>query len=232
MRYAATGILFAAGIAYTFYQSWLVFILLVPLGMLYPFYKRRSLKEDRKRRLLYEFKEGIMIISSFLGAGYSTENAFQAAIPELKHMFGTQSYMAAELMEISRGIRMNKPVEGMLEEFAERAGIDDIYHFAEIFVLAKRSGGELVGIIRHTAEVIRDKNQIEEEIETMTAARRYEQKIMNMIPFGILIYMNLTSPDFFALLYRTFLGRAVMTMCLLCYLLAVWMADRILNIEV
>lgn len=219
-------------VAYAFYKSWRVFLLLTPFALWYPFYKRKDLAEQRKRRLLQEFKEGIMIISSFLGAGYSTENAFQAAIPELVQMFGEKSDMVQELRLISKGIGLNKPLEQQLSDFAERSGIDDICNFAEIFVTAKRSGGELVKIISHTAEVIRDKAAIEEEIYTMTAAKRYEQKIMNLIPFFIILYMNATSPDFFAVLYESVMGRVVMSVCLFIYLFAMGLADRIMDIEV
>ncbi len=59
------------------------------------------------------------------------------------------------------------------------------------FCSCKRSGGELTDIISQTAGIIRDKIQVQEEIHTMTAARVFEQKIMNGIPFGIILYIDL-----------------------------------------
>ncbi len=41
----------------------------------------------------------------------------------------------------------------------------------------------------------------------MTAARVFEQKIMNGIPFGIILYIDFTSPGFFQSMYQTWLGR-------------------------
>lgn len=75
-----------------------------------------------------------------------------------------------------------------------------------VFAAAKRSGGELTDIISQTAGIIRDKIQVQEEIHTMTAARVFEQKIMNGIPFGIILYIDLTSPGFFQTMYHTWLG--------------------------
>ena len=96
---------------------------------------------------------------------------------------------------------MNRPVEQLLAEFGERSGIQDVDHFAQVFGMARRSGGELVEIIRQSAGVIRDKIQVQEEIQTMTTARIFEQKIMNGIPFGMILYIDFTSPGFFAPLY-------------------------------
>ena len=72
-----------------------------------------------------------------------------------------------------------------MADMGRRSGIQDIDQFAQV-AAAKRSGGELTDIISQTAGIIRDKIQVQEEIHTMTAARVFEQKIMNGIPFGII----------------------------------------------
>ena len=42
--YGAEGILLAAVLDYVFYRSFFAFILLMPLGFLYPIYKKKDLK--------------------------------------------------------------------------------------------------------------------------------------------------------------------------------------------
>ena len=66
----------------------------------------------------------------------------------------------------------------------------------------------------------------------MTAAKRFEQSIMNIIPILIVIYIDLTSPGFFDLMYSTIIGRIIMTVCLVAYIVAVLMAKKILKIEI
>lgn len=85
---------------------------------------------------------------------------------------------------------MNRPVELLLADMGRRSGIQDVDQFARVFAAAKRSGGELTDIISQTAGIIRDKIQVQEEIHTLTAARVFEQKIMNGIPFGIILYID------------------------------------------
>ena len=86
----------------------------------------------------------------------------------------------------------------------------------------------------HPAErrVIRDKIQVQEEIQTMTAARIFEQKIMNGIPFGMILYIDFTSPGFFDIMYGTWMGRLIMTLCLAFYMGAVMLSGKILDIEI
>ena len=188
--------------------------------------------KKRQQLLLLQFREALSVLSSFLSAGSSSENALQSSLPELIHLFGEDALIVREYRLILKGIEMNRPVEELFADFGRRSGLDDIMNFAEIYIAARRSGGELVRIVSHASDVIRDKLSVKEEILTVNASRRYEQKIMNLLPFFIILYMNFTSPDFFFVLYTTLAGRLVMTGCLAVYVLAVLLAERILQIEV
>lgn len=199
---------------------------------LYPIYKKKDLKKKRLRQLTLQFKEAIQVLSSFLSAGYSLENSLFMSVRELEALYGKDAMITEEFERLAAGVRMNRPVEQLLAEFGERSGIQDVDHFAQVFGMARRSGGELVEIIRQSAGVIRDKIQVQEEIQTMTAARIFEQKIMNGIPFGMILYIDFTSPGFFDIMYGTWMGRLIMTLCLAFYMGAVMLSGKILDIEI
>ncbi len=232
MVYGGEGIAFCALAAYVFYRSPAAFAVMAPLGMLYPLYKRRDLQKARLWQLNLQFKEGILVLSSFLSAGYSLENGLSLSVKELENLYGSSSMIADEFSRIASGARMNQPVEGLFLDFGRRSGSQEADSFAQVLAAARRSGGELVEIIGHTAGIIRDKMQVQEEIHTMTASRVFEQKIMNAVPFGIVLYIDFTSPGFFRQMYGLWSGRVIMTLCLLLYGAAVALSRRILAIEV
>ena len=72
---------------------------------------------------------------------------------------------------------------------------------------------------------------MKEEILTMTASRRFEQNIMNIAPLLVVVYIDLTNPGFFTVMYTTIVGRIVMTVCLAAYLFSVRLSMKILSIE-
>jgi len=219
-------------ISYTFYHSFLLFLFFIPFALLIPFFLRSELRKKRQNQLLIQFKEMISILSSFLSAGYSIENAFIATIADLSALIGEKSYMVEELKQIKRALSINRPLEEPLSQFALRSGLDDIHNFSEIFLVAKRSGGELCEIIQHSSSIIHDKLTIREEILTLSAAKRFEQKIMNGIPFFIILYLNVSSPDFFSILYSSIMGRIIMTFALLIYLFAIYLSQKIISIPI
>lgn len=230
--YGLQGLAVGGLFGYIFYRSAAAFLFFIPLGFLFPMMKKKEHKEKRLEQLNLEFKEGILLLSSFLSAGYSVENAFSSSVRELVILYGEEGLISKEFRHIESQIRMNRSVEQALAEFAGRSGLDDVKNFAEVFAAAKRSGGELVSIISHTADVIRDKVQVRQEILTMTASKQFEQKIMNIIPFFIVLYIDMTSPGFFNIMYSTGIGRILMTICMAVYIMAYTIAKRIMKIEI
>lgn len=218
--------------------SWLFYdflygIVLTPV--LYVLAKRFWAGYCRKRqqeKLVREFLDAIRSIGTALLAGYSMENAWREAQKEMLLLYGKQGLMYQELQEMNRGVEMNVPLENLLLEFAHRSGSEDILEFAQIFQFAKRSGGDFAAIISSTAGRISGKFETEQEIAVTVASRQMEQKVMDVIPLGILAYMKLCSGDYMAILYGNPLGIGFMTLCLIVYGLALWLSARVLDIHV
>lgn len=226
------GIGICGGTAYIFYRSITVFFLMFPVGLCYPAVKRREKAREVRETLRLQFKDGITLLASFLSAGSSVENAIRSSVRELASAYGSDGMIVREFSSMAHQLSVNRTVESVLFEFGERSGLDDVRQFAETFAVAKRNGGELASIMEHTAQVMAGKLRVREEILTMTAEKRFEQKIMSALPFLIILYIDLTSPGFFGVMYETVAGRAVMTVCLAVYAAAVWLAGKIMDIEV
>lgn len=188
--------------------------------------------EQRRLQYLEEFKDGLLAISFALKVGYSIENAFREAVGELIILHGKGAYTVNEFQDMIRRIDHNENMEDVLDQYAERCEIEDILYFAEIFRFAKRSGGDLIQIIRNTAETIRQKTEVSRQIHTLISGKRMEQRVMGVIPYGIIIYLKLTSPEFIDPLYGNLAGIIIMTVCLLLLSGANYWAKRIVNIEI
>lgn len=227
-----SGILFLSGIGYLFYKSFLGIFLLSPFSILYLKYKKNKLIEERKWKLNLEFRDGIMSISSSLNAGYSIENSLSEAIGDLKILYGESSYIVNEFEYMASQIRMNRTIEEVLQEFANRSQLEDIHNFAEVFITAKRTGGDMIKIIRATSKVIGDKIDVKREIKTLITAKQFETKIMNLIPLGIILYMWMFSPGFLDPLYHNLFGIIIMTAALIVYVVSFLLSKKIINIEI
>lgn len=218
--------------AWLYYRRvWAVIFLILPGIWLY----REFLEEESKKKeqeFQKQFREMIQTLSSALNTGYSVENAFYETQKELKIQYPEEARISRELLLITRKLRMHIPVEQVLEEFAEKVPSEDVKSFVTVFVTAKKSGGDMIGIIRNTTSQIGDKIEVKREIDTLLAAKKYEFQIMSMVPYGIIAYMSLSFSDFMEELYGNVTGIGVMTLCLGIYVGAYYLGVRLLRIDV
>ena len=225
-------LIFSAIISLLFYNSFIPVAVFAPFGFcirkLFQDYRRKQ----RQKRLYLEFKDMVQALSASLGAGYAFENAFSAAYEEMRKLYGNSGLIVSELKIIIRGIRLNETIEDLLKDFGERSGVQDIVDFAQVVAVAKRTGGNMIHIMKATAANISQKTEVELEIETLVAAKRYEQKIMMVVPFFILAYLRVANRGYLDILYECIAGRIVMTICLAVSAVSFVWSSKIIRIGV
>lgn len=224
---AATGIF-----SYMFYRSWLGMLAFPAVLALFFKKEKKEKKQKRKERLSLQFKDTILTVIAGIQAGSSIENAFLEAESEMTALYGGDSEMARELSVIRKGMKNRIPLEGMLLNLGKRSRVEEIRDFTEVFAVAKRQGGNLKEIIRRTADLTGQRMEVERDINTMLAAKKYEQRVMNGIPFLLYGYMQLSSPGFFDILYHNAAGVLIMTLCLGLYLLSCFLSEKIMDIRI
>lgn len=228
MEMAKTAVL-VISFSYFFYRSIFAVVPMSLLGAVYFTKRRRQKIRKDQDNLALQFKECILSAAASLRAGYAVENAFLESLPDMRMLYGINGFICKELEIIRSGLVLNMTLEELLRDFGQRSHVEEIVEFAEVFAIAKRSGGNISEVIRHSAEMIGDRIEAKEEIKTALASKQLEQKVMNAMPFGILLYIEMTNKGFFNVLYHNLTGVAVMTSCLLLYLLAYWIAGKIMG---
>lgn len=226
------GIIMLLVVSFLFYDSLLGALLLSPYLVIY--LRRKALEKNSKerRQLVTQFKDGMVAVSFALNAGYSIENSFREAVKELMTLYGSQSAIVVCFEKMLRRIKNNENIEDVLSEFAIKTQIEDIMYFADVFGYAKRSGGDLISIIKNTASTIRDKIEVDAQIQTAISGKKMESAVMAVMPFGILGYMKLSSPEFIDALYHNVIGVIFMSVCLVIIGCMNVVARRIVSIEI
>lgn len=219
-------------LGYFFYRSVVITFFSYPLSLFYVQYKKKELKEKHRQELQIQFKDALESVKSSLEAGYSLENAFIDAYKDMFVFYGEKAAITKELFIIKMGLSNNCSLIPLLHSMGDRSDIEDIRDFANVLVIGKQTGGNINEIICSFVEIIEEKTSVLEEISTMIAAKRFEQKILNVIPFFIIFYVEISSKGFFDSLYNNLFGRIIMTICLLLYLISIYMSKRITNIVV
>lgn len=187
----------------------------------------------RKNELNIQFKDMLYSLSSSLSAGKSIELAFKDVLKDLSIMYpDPDASIIKEAGYIARKIDMNETVESALCDFARRAHSEDIDSFVDVFRTCKRMGGNMVEIIRNTSNIINDKIEIKQEINTILAERRFEQKVLNVLPILLILLLSLSAGDYMYPVFNTGTGRAVMSVAIILLIGAYFISKKITDIDV
>lgn len=218
--------------SYLFYDSIYAFLILMTGIIWFLKRKRKILLQKRKMELCKQFQEAICSVAAALSAGFSIENSFHEALHDMKRLYGERSLIVEELNILEQYLTVNRTLEGFLYDFSERTNVEDIRDFSVIFAAAKRNGGNFSQIIQRSVDIMQNKQETEREIEVLLSGKCFEQRIMSMIPCGIIFYLRCSTGSFMEVLYHNLVGVIGMSLCLIVYIAAYLLAEKISIIEV
>lgn len=231
--YTSQATIFLFLLSLCFYHSILLSALTAGAAVFYPRLKARELLIKRKNILNQQFRDALYALASSVSAGRSVEGAFKDAAQELYLLYPDEdAYIVREFSAIAARIEMNETVEEALRDLARRSGLEDIRSFADVFAAGKRSGGDMVEIISNTSHVIGEKLRIKEEINTLLAQRKIEQKVMSAMPVLLVLLLTWSAGEYMAPVFETAFGRLVMTAAVILLFAAWYISKRIADIEV
>lgn len=220
-------------IAYIFYHNVAISVLMSSLGFLYPQIKRREIIEKRKYELNLQFKEMLYSLSASLNAGKSVEMSFREVLSDLSVTYiDPETDILFEVNIITRKLEMNETIESALTDFAERSHLDDITNFADVFKTCKRTGGNIIEIIRNTSNIINDKIGIKEEINIILSERKLEQRVLNLLPIFMMVLLTLTVPEYISPVFTELTGIIAMTVSIAFLAIAFIISRKIIRIIV
>ena len=219
-------------VAYIFYDSVICVLILLPAIIAYIKIFRIKKLGNLKENLDREFLEALGSLSASLAAGLSPENAFIEAEEDMIRLYGIRSLIVRELMIINRKVKAKGGLSDALYDFAKRSNSQAIEDFAIVFNVASNCGGGFTKVIQNCVTVMETDRQIKEEARVLIRGKQFEQKIMSVIPIGIILYLRLSSGGFMNVLYHNILGVTVMSICLFMYVLSLYVSDRICLVTV
>ena len=87
-------------------------------------------------------------------------------------------------------------------------------------------------MIRNTSQIISDKIETKNEIETSIEAKKFESRILCAMPIAMVLLLSVTSPDYMAPVFHTLQGTVVMTISIIMFVAAFFIGEKIMDIEV
>lgn len=219
---------------YVFYHN--IFISLIAALAAAPFLETsfaNSRIKIRRKKLRAQFCDMLESMAVASRAGNNEFNALEAALNDLKLTYSSDADIVVEVETILKkyqngGIQLR----ALFKDFGERSGVDDIISFAQIFEVIEGKSNKFSEIIKQTQQVISDKIEIEQEIETVLAAPKQETVIMLIMPVLLMLLFSSDGDNgMMGMLFTTFFGRILTTVCVTIFIASYFLAQKLTDIK-
>lgn len=225
----------AAGLAvsYLMYRNILFALVILPFSRRIRSFVTEILIDRRRRRYISEFKDFLFMASTAIGAGRSMKDAISEAIPSLSNIHGGRSVLVRDLEKAYERMEVGGENDvNVLRDMAELSGLEDVHDFVTIYSICKMTGASLITALNRAASVIMEKMSIDRETEELIRRKKSEGMVIFAMPVIIILFLNITAPDYIAPLYETIAGRIIMTAVLASSIGIYAMIQKIVSVEI
>lgn len=188
--------------------------------------------EKRQKELRLQFKEFLESMSVAVGAGNVEVHAIRSALNDLQIAYNENADIVKEveniLLQYEKG---GKKLKDLFQDLADRSGLDDIQSFATIYAVIEGKSDRFGDILIQTQQIIGDKIEIEQEIETVITSAKSETNMMVVMPIVIVIAMSGMGGGLLEALFTTALGHLAATASLLIFAASYIYALKVSNIK-
>ncbi len=224
----------ASAVAYLFYH---LVPVSVALGAVFGFFLERMLADKvtkrRQKNLRMQFRDFLESMSVAVRAGNVEYQAVKSALSDLKISYKKDADIVLEVENILQQYEKGgKELKTLFEDFAQRSGLEDIENFATIYSVIGGKSDRFGDILTQTQEIIADKIEIEQEIETTIAAAKSETNMMLVMPVIIVIAMSGMGGGLLDALFTTMVGHLAATAALVIFAVSFLIAAKCSDIQV
>lgn len=221
-------------IAYLFYH---LIPISVVIGFLAGIYVEKMYADStitkRQKALRLQFSDFLESMNVAVRAGNVEVQAVKSALKDLELSYNEKSDIVKEVKNIilqyeKGGIELKV----LFEDMANRSDLEDIRSFATIYGVIEGKSDRFGDILSQTNDIIGDKIEIEQEIETTITSAKSETTTMLIMPIIIVIAMSSMGSGLTESLFNTWVGHVAATIALIIFGLSYVLAVKSSNIEV
>ena len=232
-EYILAASLLICAVLYLFYST----VVVIPAAVIIAcvtikFYAAYKAKK-RKNMLVIQFRDMLYSFSASVGAGRHMAEALLEAEKNLKVLYSEDTSMIEELRLMNKRIsELHEDEETLLRDLGKRSGIKDITTFTEVYYICRNTGGDLVKVIGITTQMLIDKLTIVRDIESYTAQKKFEGRVIALLTPGIIFFLNIISPGYLTPLYSGVMGRGIMTAALILTVIGSVISVKIMDVGI
>ncbi|MFA7614744.1 MAG: type II secretion system F family protein [Candidatus Caldatribacteriota bacterium] len=180
----------------------------------------------RKRKYQVQMVDALNLMANGIRAGLTVPQSIGMVVDELPPP------ISQEFNLVLQQAKIGVPLDEALENLKQRVYTEDNEMFVTSVTILRETGGNLAETFDTIVSVIRERVRLQLKIETYIASGKIQAYIIGAMPFAMIVMFGSGDPDYFPLLFGTFLG--IIALIIICGMVGfgMWVIMKIIDIKV
>jgi tight adherence protein B len=222
--------LLASCLAYLALDSFLAAALGALLGASFPWLAVGILEKKKIQKFSTQLAADLDLCCGALRSGQSLNQALATLAAEAPQP--SRGYFSEVASQVALGGAPEEALDALALSFSGAACADELRIFATSVSVTRATGGNLAEILENLASLLRERERLRAEIDSMTAQGRLSGLIVGALPVLILFSLQVMDPELLAPLFHTGFGLALLALSVLLECLGAFFIRRIVDIDV
>ncbi|MCD6093802.1 MAG: type II secretion system F family protein [Candidatus Omnitrophica bacterium] len=206
--------------------SFFVAFICVGFGVTLPSLFIKNFQKRRLKKFEAQLVDGLTSLSSSLRGGLSFLQAVEVLVEELPPPISQEFSLI--LIENKLGI----PLEESLQKLARRMKSEPLSLTIRAVLIARQSGGDLTAVFSQIVNTIKERNKLEQRINTLTSQGRMQGMLMGVLPIIFAAVVSTTNPSLIQTMLEEPAGQAMLIYALISEIIGVILIRRVCRIEI
>ncbi|MDQ3031025.1 MAG: type II secretion system F family protein [Myxococcota bacterium] len=203
-----------------------LFLFGIPFVAIGPlFWLRRN--HDIRVRLLEENLDGwLLMLANALKASPSLGEAIQSSAKLMRAPF------SEELDLVIKEMKLGTPLDQAVLNMSARIKSRIISSSLATILVGRQTGGDLPQILEQSASTLREMARLEGVVRTKTAEGKMQAIVLGLIPFVLLAALHQVDNNWLTPLFESWMGNVVIIIATSLWLAAIFLARKILTVNI
>jgi tight adherence protein B len=208
-----------------FLDDW-IYLLLIPPIALAPYYVLKQRCVERVRRVEAQLDSWLLMLSNALKASPSLGDAINNSGKLMRPP------MSEELDLALKEMHLGTPLDQAVLNMSQRIGSQSVSSALATILVGRQTGGDLPKILEESAATLREMARLEGVVRAKTAEGKSQAYVLGVIPFVLIGAIHMVDEHWLEPLGRTTLGFLIIGVAAIFWVVAIFLARKILAVDV
>ena len=177
-------------------------------------------------KLENDLLSAIIIMNNAFKSGRSITQAIEIVSTEMK------GRISKEFKKMSLELSYGLEIDTVFKRFKERTNLDEVSYLTASLTILNKTGGNIIEVFESIEKTMFNKKTLRLELKSLTASSRIIVYALFTVPFLFIIFISFISPGYFMPFIDNHLGRILLTIMIIYYLIFVYTVRKVMKVVI